>query len=169
MASASALDGIMVTDSELAALAGCTTRHIRNVAAGAKAGRNSYAAGPALKLIFESAEGGGALGKKLMSERIRKVAADADMAELAFAKARDEVAPLAEFERAWATRYALILTNIMNVPARAVLQLLGCCDETEFKTTLRAELGLALKQSAEADFAPEMLDEENGQNEQDND
>lgn len=82
----------------------------------------------------------------------RKLQAETGKSELEFAKARGEVAPVYEFERAQAKMMAVIRTNIMNVPARAVLQLLGERDETVFKTTLRAELILALEQSAAAEF-----------------
>lgn len=71
-------------------------------------------------------------------------------AELELAKARGEVAPIREFERAQAARYAIIRANVMNVPQRAVLQLLGCTDESEFKAKLKRELVLALQTAAEA-------------------
>lgn len=38
----------------------------------------------------------------------------------------------------------------MNVAQRAAHQLLGCTDETEFKTKLRAEMVLALEGAARA-------------------
>lgn len=78
-------------------------------------------------------------------------------AELELAKAKGEVAPISEMERVWAAQDAATRANIMNVPGRAVLQLLGCTDETEFKTKLRAELVLALETAAEAELE---LDEE---------
>lgn len=71
-------------------------------------------------------------------------------AELELAKARSEVAPVREFERVQAARYAVIRQNMMNVPSRAVLQLLGCTDEAEFKDKLRKELALALETAANA-------------------
>lgn len=82
----------------------------------------------------------------------RKLAAEAGKAELEFAVARGEVAPIREFERAQAKVMAAIRANIMNVPARAVLQLLGETDEGTFKRTLRSELTLALEQSAAAEL-----------------
>lgn len=83
---------------------------------------------------------------------LRKAQADTLRAELELAKARAEVAPVAEFEKATARLMATIRANILNVPARAALQLLGEGDETTFKRKLRAELTLALEQSAEADL-----------------
>lgn len=82
----------------------------------------------------------------------RKLLAETRKAELDFAKAAGEVAPVAEFERATARMLAGIRANVMNVPARAVLQLLGETDETTFKQCLRAELTLALEQSSVVDF-----------------
>lgn len=82
--------------------------------------------------------------------KLRKLIADAELAELELAKAKGEVAPVRDFERAQARAMAMIRQNIMNVPARAVLRLLGETDETTFKATLRAELTLALEQSANA-------------------
>jgi terminase small subunit / prophage DNA-packing protein len=87
----------------------------------------------------------------------RKLAAETAKSELELAQARGLVAPVREFERAQAAVMAAIRQNILNVPARAVLQLLGCTDETEFKQKLRVELALALEQSADADIA---LDDE---------
>ena len=71
-------------------------------------------------------------------------------AELELAKARGEVAPVREFERTQAARYAMIRANCLNVPQRAVLQLLGETDEATFKRKLRAEIVLALETAASA-------------------
>lgn len=78
-------------------------------------------------------------------------------AELELAKARGEVAPVREAERLWAAKMAIIRQNILNVPQRAVLQLLGCHDETEFKTKLKKELALALDTASTAEV--ELVDE----------
>ena len=83
--------------------------------------------------------------------RRRALVATTGRAELEFARAKGEVAPVAEFERATSKLLAAIRANVMNVPARAVLQLLGETDETTFKAKLRAELVLALEQSSAAD------------------
>lgn len=89
----------------------------------------------------------------------RKLEAETGRAELEFAKAKGEVAPVREFERATAKLMASIQANVMNVPARAVLQLLGETDETTFKQSLRAELILALEQSSQAEID---LDDDEG-------
>lgn len=84
---------------------------------------------------------------------LRKAAAETQIAELKLAQAKSEVAPVAEFEKATARLMATIRANVMNVPARAVLRLLGETNETAFKRVLREELTLALEQSAESDLA----------------
>lgn len=71
-------------------------------------------------------------------------------AELDLAVAMKAVAPIREFERVQASRYTLIRANLLNVPGRAVLQLLGETDEATFKQKLRAEIVLALETAAKA-------------------
>ncbi|SAL03158.1 Phage DNA packaging protein Nu1 [Caballeronia fortuita] len=95
---------------------------------------------------------------------LRKAAAETQMAELKLAQARAEVAPVAEFEKATARLMATIRANITNVPARAVLRLLGEKDSATFKRILKEELTLALEQSAEADLA--LDDDEDGENDE---
>ncbi|WP_420920877.1 hypothetical protein [Aeromonas veronii] len=85
--------------------------------------------------------------------KLRKLAAEAEKAELELAKAKGEVAPVREFERATSALMAVIRQNVMQVPGRAVMQLIGCNDETEFKSKLRAELVLALESAAEEELA----------------
>lgn len=92
----------------------------------------------------------------------RKMLAETEKAELELAKAKGEVAPVREFERATAGLMAVIRQNILNVPARAVLQLLGETDEAQFKTKLRAELVLALETAAEAEIDMNDDDTEDG-------
>ncbi|QOE32734.1 terminase small subunit [Achromobacter phage Mano] len=90
----------------------------------------------------------------------RKLRAETLKAELELAKASGEVAPVREFERAQAAAMAAIRANMRNVPGRAVLQLLGCTDETVFKQKLMAEIDLALVTAAEADLEPEDEDDQ---------
>lgn len=84
--------------------------------------------------------------------RIRKQKAETELAELELATKKGEVALIAEFERIQAMAFAAIRANVMNVPQRAVLQLLGETDERVFKEKLKTELVLALETSAESDF-----------------
>lgn len=83
----------------------------------------------------------------------RTASAKMQIAELELAQKLGEVALVRDFERAQSRMMAEIRANILNVPARAVMQLLGCTDEAEFKTKLRAELTLALEQSANAEIS----------------
>lgn len=83
-------------------------------------------------------------------------------AELELAKARAEVAPVKEFERVQAARAATVRANIMNVPQRAVLRLLGETDETTFKRVLREELILALETATNAALEIGEDEEEDG-------
>lgn len=69
-------------------------------------------------------------------------------AELELAKEMGLVAPIDEFRRAQAARYAIIRQNVMNVAQRAALQLVGEKDEAVFKEKLRKELALALDTAA---------------------
>lgn len=80
----------------------------------------------------------------------RKLEAETKLAELEFAKAKGDVAPVREFERAQSMMMAAIQQNVMNVPTRAVLRLLGETGEKVFKQVLREELALALQTAAEA-------------------
>lgn len=100
-------------------------------------------------------------GENLQDEaalKKRKMMADVNVAELSFAKARGEVAPIREFERAQAAAFAQIRANCLNIPQRVVVQLLGETDEVVFKEKLRAEIVLALQAAAEAELT---LDDDN--------
>lgn len=93
--------------------------------------------------------------------KVRLLAAQADQAELDLAKAKGDVAPVAEFERAQARMAAEVRANVMNVPARVALSLLGETDETRFKSVLRSELAAALSRTEdcallEADADPDL-------------
>lgn len=104
---------------------------------------------------IENATGGNLSDSEELKRR--KLAAETLKAELELAKAKGEVAPIREFERAQASVFATLRTNIMNTPQRVVVQLLGETDETRFKDVLRAELTLALESTANADI---VLDDE---------
>ena len=92
-----------------------------------------------------------AAGKKPASMddlRRRTLAATTEMAELDLAKAKGVVALVDEFERVQAGRFALIRSNLLNVPARAAVELLGETDESRFKRVLRSEISDALDRAA---------------------
>ncbi len=90
--------------------------------------------------------------------KLRKQKAETELAELELAEKKGEVALIAEFERAQSMVFAAIRANIMNVPQRAVLQLLGETDERTFKEKLKAELILALETSAEEELEEEEIE-----------
>lgn len=92
-------------------------------------------------------------GTDLKELQRRKLEAETEKAELELAKAKGDVALIEDFERAQALVFAAIRTNILNVPQRIVLQLLGETNETVFKEKLRIELAAALEQSAKTQFS----------------
>ena len=85
----------------------------------------------------------------------RKAQASTELVELELAKAKGEVAPIADFERTTSMLMGAIRQNVMSVPQRAVLRLLGETDEAAFKQVLREELTLALETAANEDLEPE--------------
>lgn len=160
------LKDMEVTDTQLADLAGCSARYVRKLATDGhikRVGRNTFVLGTALQGVIGQMNSGGGSNQKLLAERIRKLKADADLAELNLARERGDIAPIQEFERAQGRMYSAIQANILNVPSRAVLQLLGCGDEAVFKATLRSELVLALQQSAQADIELDDSDDESAE------
>jgi phage terminase Nu1 subunit (DNA packaging protein) len=135
-----------VNDASLAALVGVSARRIRQLVESGdltRHARNEFQLGPALRELLDHAAGDGANGA-LMRERVRATKAAADLRELEVAKQRGEVAPIEEFAAVQANTAMLIRTNLLNIPARAVLRLLGESDETTFKRVLREEITLAL-------------------------
>lgn len=84
--------------------------------------------------------------------KLRKAKAETELAELELAEKKGQVALIAEFERAQAVVFGIIRSNMMNIPQRAVLQLLGETDARIFKEKLRAEIVLALETAAEAEL-----------------
>ncbi|RMV68204.1 MerR family transcriptional regulator [Pseudomonas coronafaciens] len=154
---------LQVTDAELAALVGVTSRRIRQFTEAGKlkkVARNRYRLADAMPVLMEELCDGGDKASELQVERVRKLRAEATMAELDLAKAVGAVALVSEFEQAQNMMIGLIRTNIMQVPSRAVLQLLGCVDESTFKEKLRSELILALKTAAESDLNKEIEEDE---------
>ncbi|CAM8821727.1 hypothetical protein [Burkholderia pseudomallei] len=145
----SAILEMEVTDADLAAMFGMTTRWVRDRASDgtiARIGRNRYGLGDSVQALI-AYQTGGDVGEEINKARLRKLNADATRAELELAKERGEVAPIDECQRAWASMCAVIQINMRGVPARAVLQLLNEGDETIFKQKLRAEIDNALRQA----------------------
>ncbi|WP_423191992.1 hypothetical protein [Cupriavidus sp. H18C2] len=149
----SAILSLEVTDADLAALFDMTTRWVRKCAEDGvieRTGRNKYRLGDAVPALIAH-QTGGDVGEEINKARLRKITADATLAELELAKARGDVAMVSEFERVQAAKYAIIKYNVLRVPQRAVLQLLGETNETAFKQKLREELITALRTAAETE------------------
>ena len=101
------------------------------------------------------ADAAGAPTRDANELRLRHLAAQTALAELELAKAKGEVAPVDQMQRAMASAFAEVRANIRNVPARAVLMLIGETDEVRFKKVLMAEIDKALAALAEADLVDE--------------
>ena len=80
--------------------------------------------------------------------KARRLAIMNEQSELELAKAKGEVALVSEFAAVQAGRFALIRQNLMNVPARAAVELIGETDEARFKAVLRREIASALDRAA---------------------
>nr|WP_243434813.1 type IV toxin-antitoxin system AbiEi family antitoxin domain-containing protein [Pseudomonas sp. 30_B] len=144
-----------VTDAQLAAVAGVSTRRIRQLAEAGRltrVGRNRYELGEAFAALVEEMSGGDK-ASELTAERVRKLRADANLAELEYARARDLVAPLSECEKAWEQFCVVLRSNMLNIPNRIAGAIVGETDERRLKKVLREEISLALQ--AAADYTPE--------------
>ncbi|MFV8641879.1 hypothetical protein ACNRBS_20855 [Ralstonia pseudosolanacearum] len=156
-----------VTDADLAAMFNMTTRWVRDRAADGtitRIGRNRYPLGDSVQALI-AYQTGGDVGEEINKARLRKLNADATRAELALAKERGEVALICEFEQAWSNRYTIIKQTMLNIPGRAVLQLIGETNERRFKDVLREEIVLGLTHAANAEI--NTSDEEETEDEQD--
>lgn len=85
----------------------------------------------------------------------RKLAAETAKAELELAKARGEVAPLDQVQRAMVKAFAEVKANMRNVPSRVTSLLIGETDETRFKSVLAAEIDQALETLADSSLVDE--------------
>ncbi len=101
----------------------------------------------------------GGIPDDLEELKLREQKAKTELTELRVGHKKGEVALIAEFERAQAMVFAAIRANIMNVPQRAVLQLLVKLMKRAFKREIRkAELVLALETSAEEESEEEEIE-----------
>lgn len=81
----------------------------------------------------------------------RRMAVTLKADELDLAKQMGLVAPIAEFERVQAKLFAMIRQNVMTVPARVAMSLVGEKSEARIKQVLAAELASALNRVAETE------------------
>lgn len=148
------LADMLVTDADLAELSGLSSRRIRQMVESGrltKAGRNRYQLAEVFMALVEELAGGDK-SAELTAARVRKVNADADRAELELAKAKGEVAPIEDMQSVWSMRCAIIRTNMLNLPERVVLQLIGETDERRFKAVMREEIRTILTDAANANI-----------------
>lgn len=94
------------------------------------------------------------------AEKARLTKAQADIAEAEAAKARGEVAPVAQIERAWANFCAETRVRARNIPERVVSSLIGCTDERTIKELLLREIDQVLTDMADADALIEPVEDE---------
>lgn len=138
----------LVTDEDLGALIGVSARQIRHLAQQGtleRVERGRFELGTSIKALIDNAAGD---GSELNKQRVRKLRAEADRVELELARARGELAPIGEFEKVQTAAYTQIQVNVMNVPRRAAIRLLGEKNEATFKRVLAEELRQALTVAA---------------------
>ena len=83
--------------------------------------------------------------------RLRKLAADAELAELELAKKRSEVVAVDVVTQVWGGLCAEARIRFRNIPVRVVSALVGETDEREIKAALLREIDLVLTDMADLD------------------
>ncbi|EDW0215253.1 TPA: terminase small subunit [Escherichia coli] len=157
----SKLTDMMVTDADLSELTGLSSRRIRQLVESGRltrAGRNRYQLAEVFMALVEEMSGGDK-ASELTAERVRKLRAEATLAELELAKQRGEVAPIEEFQSVWANRFTIIRANMLQLPQRVVTMLIGETSERRFKQVMTEEIKQILTAAAssgtEADYGNE--------------
>lgn len=153
----SEFETMLVTDRDLANLAGVSDRRIRSLAEIGvleRQGRGRYALGPAIRALLNNAADN---ASELQRERTRKMAADADLAELEFAKQKSLVAPIEQIEMAVGNSFALVRTNMLNIPERVSARIVGSTDERHVKGVLTEEIRQALIELADSEWPQEFF------------
>ncbi|MEX0300961.1 MAG: terminase small subunit [Leisingera sp.] len=88
--------------------------------------------------------------------QLRKLAAETEQAELDLAKAKDEVVPVEQYERALTKAFGEVRASLRNVlPQRSARRLMGETDETTFKDVMREEVDHVLEALADRDLVEE--------------
>ena len=164
------LAGAEVTAGVVAALLGLSERRSRQLAERGilrRTERGAFvltdAVGGYAAFLKHGAEAAtaGPSGEDYAAARARRESAQASLAELELAKARGEVALVAEFEQAWDRAFAEIRTAVYdNLPRRAARRLVGLTSEREIVDVLRDEARHALEGAATAPVA----DDDDGAN-----
>lgn len=151
----SKLTDMMVTDADLAELTGLSSRRIRQLVESGRltrAGRNRYQLAEVFMALVEEMSGGDK-ASELTAERVRKLRAEATLAELELAKQRGEVAPIEEFQSVWANRFTIIRANMLQLPQRVVTMLIGETSERRFKQVMTEEIKQILTAAASSGTA----------------
>lgn len=133
-----------VDDKTLAALVGVSARMIRGyVTAGIleRVGPGRYELGPSIRALVDHASG---TASELQKARIRRLEAQAVLAEIAAARARDEVAPIEEIQRVWIKTLAIIKQRMRQIPVRVESRIIGETDSVRLKKSLLEEIDQAL-------------------------
>ena len=140
------LDTLEVTEAQLGSLVGRSDRTIRRWV---KAGRLQHVAPgrlrlvdalPAVVALIEEASD----GSELQAERLRKLRAEASMAELDLARQRGLVAPVQQFADAQFRFAGMVQHGMMQLPQRLAIRLLNESDETQFKAAVKEEVTTVL-------------------------
>lgn len=84
--------------------------------------------------------------------RRRKLAAETGKAELEFAMAKGEVAPIRQFEVAMTKAFAEVRASLRIIPVRVTRMIVGETDEQVIKRKITEEIDKALDALAEADL-----------------
>lgn len=151
------IETMLVTDRDLAKLAGVSDRRIRSLAEIGvleRQGRGRYALGPAIRGLLKNAADN---ASELQRERTRKMAADADLAELEFAKQKNLVAPIEQIALAVGNSFALVRTNMLAIPERVSARIVGSTDERHVKGVLTEEIRQVLTELADSEWPPEFF------------
>ncbi|EEW1513866.1 TPA: terminase small subunit [Escherichia coli] len=158
----SKLTDMMVTDADLAELTGLSSRRIRQLVESGRltrAGRNRYQLAEVFMALVEEMSGGDK-ASELTAERVRKLRAEATLAELELAKQRGEVAPIEEFQSVWANRFTIIRANMLQLPQRVVTMLIGETSERRFKQVMTEEIKQILTAAASSGTAADYGNED---------
>jgi phage terminase Nu1 subunit (DNA packaging protein) len=97
-------------------------------------------------------EAAGAAPQTEQELRIRRLRALTELDELELAKARGEVAPIAQMSRAMDLAFAEVRGALRAVPSRAARRVVGETDEARLKAVLLEEIDQALEALADADL-----------------
>ena len=85
----------------------------------------------------------------------RRLQAQTEQAELELAKARGEVAPVRQFERAIEVAFAEVRANLRTISSRVPRMIVGETDEARIKRVLTEEIDQALVALSEISLADE--------------